>query len=178
MFDGEDACFGEVCERGKLVFWEAVEFEGGLSALDGGDITRVGVDADVAGDEFACDSEEAFGGDGGSAAAFDVRLEHYGDGHIEVARGEAHLIFVRLDFHVHEDGERDPWVDDVLNGLQSGGESVFGSGEAHSWKISLRFTGWEEALHLKNESWGWAVFRMGLGLGVFQEEKVAAVEDR
>ncbi len=138
MFDGEDAGFGEVGEGGELILWEAVEFECGLTALDGRDVSGIGVDAYVAGDEFACDAEEAFGGDGGSAAAFDVCLEDDGHGHIEITGGEAHFVFVRLDFHVHEDREGDPWVDDVLNGLQSGGEGVFGNGEAHSGKEKSR----------------------------------------
>lgn len=72
-----------------------------------------------------------------------------------------------LDFHVHEDREGDPRVDDVLNGLQSGGEGVFGNGEAHSRKFCVRFTGWEGALHLKNVVWGSCRFPRGSVFGVF-----------
>lgn len=48
LFDREAARLGEVREGRKFVFGEAVEFESGLSALDGGDVSRVGIDADIA----------------------------------------------------------------------------------------------------------------------------------
>ena len=118
-------------QRRKFLLRQAEDLEKALAAADGGGVFPIDIELDFARRQFANDVEEPPRRQRGRAFFFHLRFETPAHTDVEIGRGEANLVAVRLQQNVGKNRQRRARADDVLNLLQTFEKLFFGDAKFH-----------------------------------------------